>query len=624
MVSAHRLLASFGLAGVGLALSATASGAAPPTFAPREIAATNLAAPVSAVIGDLNRDGRPDLASVNPGGEVSVVLRNAANTGWEAVQNVAVGGAPYSVAVGDLNGDGRADIATGDARNNRVNVVLRNAAGTGWDAPQNAGSAGGGPYSVAIGDLNGDGRPDLATGDLGGARVTVIQRNAAGTGWDPPQNAGATGGNPRSVVIGDLNGDNRADLATADQSSDRVTVILRNATNTGWQTPENAGATGPSPGFLAIGDLNDDGRADLATADDGGNGVTVLQRNATGTGWDPPQNAGATGSRPFSVAIGDLDGDGRPDLVTADSSSNQATVIQRNAAGTGWEAPRSAGATGSRPSSAAIGDLDGDGRPDLATADQASGTISVLRNTTDLVAPTSTDDVPAVAASLPVTVTLQATDNVGGSGVAEIRYRVVDADGSLGPVRVYNAAAKPTLGAGERLEYQAVDNAGNEEPARRSNIARSATSPTTDTGSGGSGNGNGPTASPPPGGSLLPTPAAVVKLRGVRSSRSGRQLAVTFGSSVPGTVEAIATHDGPGGRSRALTPGRGRIVYAKSTPRRVRAGRLTVRLARTTSATRALRRYTRRDLRLRVTVRFRPAAGGRPIERITNKTVRVR
>jgi hypothetical protein len=274
------------------------------------------------------------------------------------------------VAIGDLNGDGKPDLAVANAGSNTVSVLLGNGDGTfGAKTDYTTGSF---PASVAIGDLNGDGKPDLAVASFYSNAVSVLLGNGDGTFG--ARRDYSTGVEPFSVRIGDLNGDGKPDLAVANSNSSTVSVLLGSGDGTFGAKSDYA--TGSGPFSVAIGDLNGDGKLDLATANISYT-VSVLLGN--GDGSFGANTDYATGFYPYSVAIGDLNGDGKPDLATANSKSNTVSVLLGN--GDGTFGAKSDYGTGSGPNYVAIGDLNGDGKPDLAVANLSSNTVSVLLNT---------------------------------------------------------------------------------------------------------------------------------------------------------------------------------------------------------------------------------------------------
>jgi len=174
---------------------------------------------------------------------------------------------------------------------------------------------------VAIGDLNGDGKPDLAVANESGGSVSVLLGNGDGT-FGAKSDYGA-GSLPSSVAIGDLNGDGKPDLAVANESDGTVSVLLGNGNGTFGAKSDYA--TGRNPYSVAIGDLNGDGKPDLAVANFLPNTVSVLLGNGDGTFG--AKSGYGTGNGPFSVAIGDLNGDGKPDLAVANYISNTVSVL---------------------------------------------------------------------------------------------------------------------------------------------------------------------------------------------------------------------------------------------------------------------------------------------------------
>jgi hypothetical protein len=329
--------------------------------------------PRSLGIGDVNGDGKPDLAVANAHSDtVSVLIGNGDGT-FRAKVDYATGTSPSSVAIGDLNGDGRADLAVTNYSPNTVSVLIAN-----WDGTFKAKvdyATGTSPSSVAIGDLNGDGKADLAVANFASNSVGVLI--GKGDGTLEAKVLYATGTSPLSVGIGDVNADGKPDLAVANYTGvnytpGSVSVLIGNGDGTFKAKADYA--TGILPRSVAIGDLNGDGKADLAVA----SVITVGVLIANGDGTFKAKVDYATGTGPESVAIGDVNGDGKPDLALANYNSTTVSVLIGN--GDGTFKAKVDYATGSGPSSVAIGDFNGDGRADLAVADGNSlvNTVSVL------------------------------------------------------------------------------------------------------------------------------------------------------------------------------------------------------------------------------------------------------
>jgi hypothetical protein len=285
------------------------------------------------------------------------------------------GESPFATAVGDLNGDGKPDLAVSrgpeDGNPGTVGVMLNQGGGTfGVRQDYETGSE---PADVAIANLNGDALPDLVTTDSYTGTISLLYNTGGGNFLLARQyEAGYV---PTSVAVGDMDGDGAPDLVVANSQTGTVKVFGNyNWDFSGYRTY----STGTRPVSVAVGDLDHDGRQDVVTANVEGGSVSVLIND--GSSLEPRQDYG-TGSRPLDVAIGDLNGDGGPDLVTADSDSNTVTALLNDGNGRfpGGHAYR----VGSTPTSVRIADLNGDGKPDVAVTDSEDGSISVLLNRSD-------------------------------------------------------------------------------------------------------------------------------------------------------------------------------------------------------------------------------------------------
>ncbi len=261
--------------------------------------------PASVAVADFNNDGNLDLVVASfMSSDANVLLGNGDGT-FQTYLNYQCGAGSFSVAVGDFNNDGNLDLAVANIYSNNVSVLLGNGDGNFQDAvnyPTDQFSR-----WVALGDFNNDGKLDLAVANSDSDNVSVLLGNGDGTFQQPPVNypvgssphsgepglrqhlgtAGewewdvpgavnyAVGDLPRSVAVGDFDGDEIADLAVSNFGSDNVSVLLGNGSGT-FQTAVNY-TVGLAPMSVAVGDFNSDGTLDLAVAN-----VSVLLGNGMG------------------------------------------------------------------------------------------------------------------------------------------------------------------------------------------------------------------------------------------------------------------------------------------------------------------------------------------------------
>jgi Domain of unknown function (DUF4347)/FG-GAP-like repeat/FG-GAP repeat len=224
--------------------------------------------------------------------------------------------------------------------------------------------------SMTVGDFNGDGKLDLATANYTSNNVSVLLGNGGG-GFAAATNFNV-GTNPNAVTVGDFNGDGKLDLATANYTSNNVSVLLGNGSD-GFTAATNFNV-GTNPNAVTVGDFNGDGKLDLATANLISNNVSVLLGNGGG-GFAAATNF-TVGTNPGFLTVGDFNGDGKLDLATANYNSNNVSVLLGNGGG-GFTAATNFN-VGTTPISVTVGDFNGDGKLDLATANQSSSNVSVL------------------------------------------------------------------------------------------------------------------------------------------------------------------------------------------------------------------------------------------------------
>ena len=287
-----------------------------------------------------------------------------------AKRDFPVGSDSITVAVGDFNGDGVPDLVVANEGSNNVAVLLGNGDGT-FRAAQFF-PVGINPVWVVVGGFNGSRVQDLAVPNINANNISVLLGNGDGT--FPAGRTFAVGSLPTSVTVGDFNGDGKLDLAAANWNSGDVSVLLGNGDGT-FQ-PARTFPSGTNPISPAVGDFNRDGLPDLAVANYGNNNISVLLGNGDGT--FRPAVYFPAGTLPSFVAVGQFNADGILDLAVTNAWSNDVSVLLGNGDGT-FQAPRSF-AVGSSPLSAAVADINGDGRLDLAVANYGNPSVGDLGN----------------------------------------------------------------------------------------------------------------------------------------------------------------------------------------------------------------------------------------------------
>ncbi len=346
--------------------------------------------PYAIAAGDFNGDGITDLAVTSSGGGVTILLGNGDGTFKPTADSpIAVGSGPVALATGDFNGDGSVDLAVANSNDGTATILLGNGDGTFAQAANSPVAAGEQPRSIATEDFNGDGIADLAMANFGDGTVTILLGNGDGTFRDAAGSPVTAGTTPYSVAAGDFNGDGTPDLAVANGGADTVTILLGNGDGKFTQASGSPSTPGFAPTFVAVGDFNGDGRADLAVANNGNNTVTILLGNRDGTFTQAANSPMKVGTSPYSIVVGDFNGDGIPDLAAANACGNgptcaassykgTVTILLGNGDGTFTAASKGPAPVGTWPISIAAGDFNGDGIPDLAVTNYSSGTVSVL------------------------------------------------------------------------------------------------------------------------------------------------------------------------------------------------------------------------------------------------------
>jgi len=340
--------------------------------------------PNTVAIGDVNGDGKLDLVSVDEGDSISILLGKGDGSFQSATYIKTPDQTNYSVAIGNVDGDGKLDLVVGNrdnlensTRGISVAVLLGNGNGS-FQSPNYYKSRTLAAFLVTS-DVNGDGKLDAITANSDG-NIDVFLGNGNGSFQEPIMNR-AFRGSLGSVVTGDFNSDGRVDLVTGHWSEHDVSVLLGYG-NGSFKSATSLPA-GNSPASVATGDFNGDGRVDLVTSNSRFDNVSVLLGNGNGSFKERPTSFTVNNTAPY-VTTGDFNGDGKLDIATTGHDLYTGYVVVLLGKGDGsFESPSSF-EVGNNNAFLITSDLNSDGRLDIVTANDSSHDVSVLLNNSTL------------------------------------------------------------------------------------------------------------------------------------------------------------------------------------------------------------------------------------------------
>ena len=375
---------------------------------------------VAQVVADFNNDGIPDVATCNgySPGTANILLGNGDGTFREALSYDA-GEGPEDIAAADFDGDGNLDIVVADHGNNFddplyggnvVSVQYGNGDGTfrNWTEFK----AGSFPNSVAVGDFNNDGHPDIVVANdkprVGSVSVLINR----GDGTFPAPVAYTTPLDAKVVVAGDFNGDGNVDLAVGASSHYAVSVLLGNGDGT-FQAYQDFATSDPAD-LIVVADFNGDSKLDLVTGARYAQArFSVLFGNGDGT-FEAPIDT-ATVLNPMGLAAGDVDADGITDVAVVESSTI-ISIFQGNGDGTFETPPLNYGAG----YSVSMADFDRNGTIDLVSAAELDRDSGGNGDFGIAVLPGNGDGTFQARTELPGSSVSEATGDVNGDGKPDI------------------------------------------------------------------------------------------------------------------------------------------------------------------------------------------------------------
>jgi hypothetical protein len=390
-------------------LSASALERFSPTFPPRNLDASAFAypqslntgdGPLASAMGDLDGDGRLDLVVVNSySGTVSIYRTLPSTSGTNAIRFAdaltwPAGVSPFEVVLADIDRDGKLDLVLPNLRGNTVTVRLnKSTPGNLVLSDASTFATGANPHQAVVGDIDRDGRPDILTANYDGGSISIL-RNATSPGgpaaFESPVEF-QTGPGTHGVGVVDLDGDGKLDVVAAHHRSDSAsTVVLRNRAQAGMIDATSLEVTAHLPGngtYVAFGDLDGDGKMDVIVPSWYSRNVSIFRNVSTlgnlgNDAFGSPVILSAPGSVK-RIAVADLDGDGRLDIAFP-TEIESALSFYRNVGGVGefdssWFGPRVDLPAGWNGDGISVGDLDLDGMPDIAFCNAYDDNVWIYR-----------------------------------------------------------------------------------------------------------------------------------------------------------------------------------------------------------------------------------------------------
>ncbi len=357
------------------------------SFAPRVDRPTGTY-PRHANICDFDGDGKADVSVTNHTANTLSIFKNSSTPGvvaLNAVLTLPVNSNPFAEHTGDIDGDGKQDIIVNNYNNSTISI-FRNTGGSGsisFATPVIIPTALN-PYWIDIADVDLDGKPDIFCTNQNNSSISVFRNTSAvGSISFATKIDFALGLRPNGGSFGDLDGDGRPDIAVANMQNNSVSVLrnISSGSSINFATQIDIPA-GTAPFNVTISDIDNDGRNELLIPNSASSNISVFKNNSTlgNISFSPAVNF-PSGDSPLMISAGDLNGDNTPDLSVVNFASNSISVYKNlSAPGNIQLEPKFDYTTGALPRSVSLGDIDGDGRTDMVAPNCISNTLSVILN----------------------------------------------------------------------------------------------------------------------------------------------------------------------------------------------------------------------------------------------------
>ena len=334
----------------------------------------------SIALADFNNDNRLDMVVANYGSDnIGIFLGHGDGT-FSDQYTYSTGSLsqPYAVAVGDFNNDSRLDIVVANYGNNNIGIFL--GYGYGTFSNQRTYSTGyySGPNAVDIGDFNNDFRLDIVVANYGNDNIGILLGHGNGTFFDQYNYSTGSGSKPTFVAVGDFNNDSQLDIAVANSGNDNVGIFLGDGNGSFSRQQTYSIGSGAGPVSIVLRDLNGDSIIDIVVVNYNIDNIVILFGFKNGTVSLNKTYSTGNGSGPLSVAITDFNNDDQFDLIVTNYQANNLGIFLGYGDGNFSTQKTFSTGNGSHPISVAVGDLNHDGHPDIAVANQGTNNAGVF------------------------------------------------------------------------------------------------------------------------------------------------------------------------------------------------------------------------------------------------------
>ena len=392
-------------------------------------------APTHAVLGDIDGDGKEDLVvcTYNPFSLGQGILNIYMNTGSAGIISYAApvvcttSNGARNIKLADLDGDGKLDIVVACSGSGRISC-LRNLSTLGNIVMSIKTDLNPleGPTETAIADYDGDGKLDIAAICYNSSQVKIFHNEmgslplASGvrfpntffgtlTTFDSFSVGTTVGNRPGSLFAADFNGDGHIDIVTANTNDNTVSVLQNNSTLGHFSFVAHQDfAVGALPTEVQAADINGDNKPEIIVATYGGSSdFTVLENTTSSASPSFSRTDFPGGGSAFALGLGDVDGDSKVDIILSHDGTNAISVVKNTHSGltitSGSFAAPASYSTGLEPNGLSVGDIDGDKRADVVSANKTGNSVSVFKNiSAPIISPISGSDSVCIGASISV------------------------------------------------------------------------------------------------------------------------------------------------------------------------------------------------------------------------------